>query len=147
MISQIRFLLTTCFKHIMFNEKNKLKNTNNHILKVLDKSKDIDYWHHLWIFSNARIVQRTPGSDSAPPNYQKWPGCCLFHKNASRTLFKHILRFPDQSNIFYYAVKPQNQSNIHVSLQIRFLLTTCFKHIMFNEKNKLTITNNHIQKC
>ena len=30
------FLVTTCFKHIMFNEKNKLKSTNNLIPKNLD---------------------------------------------------------------------------------------------------------------
>ena len=86
----------------MFNEKNKLKNTNNLIPKMLDRLKHVDYWRHLWrpfwIFSNVRIMRRTPGSDLAPPHYQKWPGCPLFRKkNASRTLFKHIFRFPNQS--------------------------------------------------
>ena len=72
---QIHFLRTTCSKNIMFNEKNKLKNTNNLISKMLDRLKHVDYWRHLWqpfwIFYNARIMRRTPGSDSAPPNYQK----------------------------------------------------------------------------
>ena len=71
---QIKFLLTTCFKNIMFNEKNKLRNTNNRIPKMLDKLKHVDNWRHLWrpfwILFNANIVRRTPGSDSAPPNYQ-----------------------------------------------------------------------------
>ena len=60
---------------------------------MLDKLKQIDYWRHLWrpfwIFSNAWIVRRTPGSDSAPPNYHKWPGYRLIRKNAPMTLFKH----------------------------------------------------------
>ena len=68
---------------------------------MLDKLKYSDYWRHLWrpfwIFSYARIVRRTPGSDSAPPNYRKRPGCRLFRKNGSRTLFKHIIKFPNQS--------------------------------------------------
>ena len=38
----IGFLLT-CFKNIMFNEKNKLKKTNNHITKMLDMLKHTDY--------------------------------------------------------------------------------------------------------
>ena len=41
---------------------------------MLDKLRHIDYWRHVWrpfwILSTARIVRRTPGSDSAPPNYQ-----------------------------------------------------------------------------
>ena len=67
-----------------------------------DRLKHVDYCRHLGrpflLFPNARIMRRTPGSDSAPPNYQKQPGCPLFLKNASRTLFKHIFRFPNQSN-------------------------------------------------
>ena len=47
----------------MFNEENKLKNTYNHIPKMLDKLKHVDYWYHLWrpfwIFYNAQIVRRT----------------------------------------------------------------------------------------
>ena len=44
---QIHFLLTTCSKNIMLNEKNKLKNTNNVIPKMLDRLKHVDYWRHL----------------------------------------------------------------------------------------------------
>ena len=93
----------------MLNEKNKIKDTNNLIPKMSDRLKHVDYCRHLWrpfwLFSNARIMRRTPGSDSAPPNYQKKTGCPLFLKNASRTLFNHIFRSPNQSIIYVYAYK------------------------------------------
>ena len=36
---------------------------------------------------------------------------------------------------------------MYVILQIHFLLTTCFKNSMFNDKNKLKIQITIFQKC
>ena len=55
---------------------------------MLDKLNHIDYWRHIWrpfwIFSNAQIVRRTPGSDSAPPNYQKYIWLSTFPQKCLR---------------------------------------------------------------
>ena len=127
------FFISNVFQNIIFNEKNKLKNTNNHISKILNKLKHIDYCRHLrwpfWIFPNARTVRRTPGPESAPPSYQKWPGCRLFRKYASRTLFKHILRFPNQS--IYPAHKDPSARILYKSpVTLKFDLTLKVKMLL-----------------
>ena len=85
--------------------KINLKNTNNHTPKMLDKLKHMDYWHHLWwpfwIFSNARIMRRTPGSDSAPPTIKNSLVVNFSTKMPARLYLSTLSGFPTSpTNLF-----------------------------------------------